>query len=69
MPGDAVGPDGLPICDEFACQTWGCWCDRAPDPVCEHGNHPRDCPRCGPDLPAAEHRSADEATAGKTGET
>jgi hypothetical protein len=54
-PGTDVGADGLPVCDEFACQTWGCWCDRAPEPECEHGvpisaclEHPRiDIPRRG----------------------
>ena len=44
-----VGADGLPVCDEFACRTWGCWCDRAPEPECEHGNHPRDCAGCDAD--------------------
>jgi len=46
-----TGADGQPICDEFACRTWGCWCSRSPDPVCEHGNHPRDCPSCPAPVP------------------
>lgn len=47
----AVGSDGQPVCAEFACRTWGCWCDREPEPECIHGNHPRDCEQCPPDQP------------------
>lgn len=47
----AVGSDGSPICDEFACRTWGCWCVRSDEPECEHGNHPATCGQCPDSVP------------------
>lgn len=46
MPGDLVDAHGQPVCDEFACVTWGCWCPRAPVPECEHGNPVETCETC-----------------------
>lgn len=50
MPGTALGSDGLPVCSDFACRNWGCYCSRADAYVepCEHGNHPWDCAACEP---------------------